>query len=358
MKKVLMIAYTMNKGGMERQLATFLHNFDRNKIQVTLALFKNEIQYTLPSDIKIINLKKGRKFSPFFAFRLARLIATHHYDVIDCKLSTISHNIMLLCGLLGKNNLIVEVRNSGHTIVDFYIYAKKLAIFFRKQWCVICNSKRALAEAQVYLPPSIKLIYIGNGIDTSVFIKKEGLKHATDFKIGYAGRILPHKNIKTLIKAFHHFQSNTPATQLHIIGKAIDPSYYHELKGLVKQFNLTERVSFKENIEEIEKLYNSLDLFILPSLYEGTPNVLLEAMSCECICLVSRGANSDEFLPAEFTFETTNERQLFHKIENIYNMTENKKKNIRKENRETVESSYSVKRMVDQLTEVLLNYAR
>jgi glycosyltransferase involved in cell wall biosynthesis len=357
MKRVLMIAYSMNKGGMERQLATFLHGFDRNKLQVTLALFKNEIQYSLPADIKIIDLRKGRRFSLFFAFRLARLIASRHYDVIDCKLSTISDNIMLLCALMFKSNLIIEIRTSGKHLIPFYKRLKLLYSLFRQRWKVICNSKRACIETKIYLPAAINVEYIGNGINTSLFTKRKVEDNDT-FTIGYVGRILPLKDLETLITAFSYFQKETPASELIIVGSINDKPYFIELKNLVRNLNLSHKVVFRKNIDEIEKFYNSLDLFVLPSVYEGTPNVLLEAMSSECVCLISEGANSDDFLPKEFIFDTNNAQQLFEKIRMVYSLEGARHKQIGRENREKVMGGYSMIKMVDLLTKNLLKKSK
>lgn len=351
-----MIAHSMSKGGMERQLATFLHNFDRNKLDITLALFKNQIEYDLPPDVKIVDLKKGRRFSPFFAFRLGRLITSRQYNVINCKLSTISHYIMLLCALLFKSNLIIEVRTSGRHLQPFFKTFKLFYSLSRQKWELICNSKRACLHAEQYLSPAAHIEYIGNGINTELFKKQEiGSKQC--FSIGYVGRILPLKNIETLINAFSYFHKEIPASELTIIGNINDKFYFRKLENLVRDLDLGDKVKFREPTDEIEKFYNSLDLFVLPSIYEGTPNVLLEAMSCECICLISQGSNSDNFLPKEFIFETKNVNQLYNKISMVHSFDEDRFKEIGRENRNIIMKRYSVNNMVNQLTKKLMEKA-
>ena len=75
-----MIAPSLSKGGMERQLSYFLNNYDRNKIKVTLALLRNNVDYEIPSDIDVVFLKYKKRNTGFY-FRLLKLLSNKKYDI-------------------------------------------------------------------------------------------------------------------------------------------------------------------------------------------------------------------------------------------------------------------------------------
>ncbi len=351
-----MIAPTMRRGGMERQLATFLHAYDRKRLQVTLALFNKDIHYPLPPDVSIIDLNKGRRPDILFAVRLAKLVLSYKYDIINIKISTISIYILLICGFSKKANVVVEIRTSGDHLSPFYKAINRLYKVFKLKWTLVLNSRKEYERAGGFILP-LQVVFIPNGINTNKFSKRSNKKDAL-FMIGYVGRILPLKNLETLIKAIAIIQDQEAdfkrIVKLMITGNVDDRNYLEKLKILIHNLQLNNSVVFQSGRDDIEYHYNQLDLFVLPSFYEGTPNALLEAMSCECTCLLSKGANSDNFLKDDFIFDTEDADQLAEKIETILRLNDSQKDSIGKSNRQYIIDNYSIENMVDNLTAVLL----
>lgn len=360
MKKVLMIAPSMRRGGMERQLATFLHAYDRKKLQVTLALFNKDIHYQLPPDVTIIDLNKGRRPDILFSLRLTKLIIGSKHDVINIKISTISIYILIICGFLKKSNVVIEIRTSGDHLLPFYKNVSRLFKLFKLKWTLVFNSKNEFERAKSSLPP-IEIEFIANGIDTDKFLRQSS-EYRKSFTIGYVGRILPLKNLETLIKAVAlvkgHEMALNKVVKLVITGNVDDTQYLGKLKDLIRSLKLGNTVAFQNSLEDIEHYYSQLDLFVLPSLYEGTPNVLLEAMSCECACLISKGANSDSFLEEDLIFDTVDFYQLAEKIKMMLQLNVSQINAIGKNNRQYIIDNYSIKKMVGGLTSVLLAQAQ
>ena len=101
-------------------------------------------------------------------------------------------------------------------------------------------------------------------------------KEHSEFVFLTAGRLSDQKNQKLLIDAFHELLSEQVHAKLIILG---DGPNKECLNQQVKQLGLENDVSLLGNVDNIEEYMARVDVFILSSLYEGLPLVLLEAMA-------------------------------------------------------------------------------
>ncbi len=149
---------------------------------------------------------------------------------------------------------------------------------------VVSNSlKDELIEASF---PEEKITVIPNGVDISKFNPLPKIECRNRLKLDlnvpvilYVGRLSTEKNIKSLIKTSSALVKKGYKFKLYIVG---DGSLLAELKLLAKESGISECVFFMGNIDhnEIKKWMGACDYFCLPSLREGCPNVVLEALSC------------------------------------------------------------------------------
>ena len=131
-------------------------------------------------------------------------------------------------------------------------------------------------DAQNYFKEKIrrKSMVIHNPIYVS---KTNGVKMADrDSRIVTVGRLERQKNQEMLIRAFCQIKDRYPDLTLEIYGEG---SLRNELQGLIDEMNLKERVCLKGTCPNVLERIRSARLFVLPSLYEGMPNTLMEAMS-------------------------------------------------------------------------------
>ena len=104
------------------------------------------------------------------------------------------------------------------------------------------------------------------------------------------GRFSKEKNILQSVRVFQNlFKSNN-------FFKLIVQGHFGNQFDDIKEIIFTKNIEIKEPNFNVEIFYNSIHILILPSIFEGCPNVLFEAMLRKKICIVSKGANSDKFV--------------------------------------------------------------
>jgi len=137
----------------------------------------------------------------------------------------------------------------------------------RKYW----ERKASDKYTVIYLP-----------IDTEKFGKLEyqhgsiGFKNGKNPVLGIVSRLFPGKGHEYLIKAMPKILNRFPSTKLKIIGTG---PIMEELKSLTKLIKLEDSILFTGFVEDLYSVLSSLDIFVLPSLTEGFPLSIMEALA-------------------------------------------------------------------------------
>lgn len=100
--------------------------------------------------------------------------------------------------------------------------------------------------------------------------------------IGYVARVVPSKGHEVAIEAFRILKNDFPDLKMIFVGKANLPqeqSHLATLRSIVCDLGFEKEILFLGYHTDIECYYRLMDLFILPSRYEGLPNVVIEAVS-------------------------------------------------------------------------------
>jgi glycosyltransferase involved in cell wall biosynthesis len=133
-------------------------------------------------------------------------------------------------------------------------------------------------------PSKIRVVYNGINLDkipsfgVTDILPRYGITK-DDFIVLYLGRLHPKKCPDDLVKAFPKVVKKVPNAKLIFAGKGEEET---KLKRLVSDLSLNEKVIFAGFISEDEKwdLLKSCDVFVLPSVVEGHPITVIEAMAC------------------------------------------------------------------------------
>lgn len=159
-----------------------------------------------------------------------------------------------------------------------------------------------------------KRVFIPNGIMPEFFLHSSKKSQP---KILYMGRVSPIKNLEILINALAIVKRNMP---VKIYGPA-EPDYLKKLKAQVKENNLEQQIEFVDCVYTITDHIKELDntsIFILPSISEGMPQVLVEAMARGKIVIASDNKGNADIVQhgkTGFLFKNGNAKDLAAKID-------------------------------------------
>lgn len=157
---------------------------------------------------------------------------------------------------------------------------KLLSLFDRRITCVSEAVRRSLIEFWKISPR--RLHVIPNGIDTTRFeVEGEGRYFPPDcpLRIGAVGRLEEQKNFSALLDAMPGILEREPLAMLVIAGEG---SQREELAKRAADLGVAKSVALAGSIPDVAPFLAELDLFVLPSLWEGLPLTILEAMAAGC----------------------------------------------------------------------------
>lgn len=173
-----------------------------------------------------------------------------------------------------------------------WIFAEKISARWKD--IIIVNNKHDFDQAgQLKIKPQKDIVLIYNGLDVykmdflpkeeariklfEKIVKQNGKIFQADKIIGTIANFYPPKGIEYLIEAAEHFKNNDEIVFV-VIGDGADRV---KIENLIRFKNLGKKVFLVGQIPEAHKFLSAFDIFILPSLKEGFPWALIEAMSAK-----------------------------------------------------------------------------
>lgn len=317
MIRILQCVNQMNRAGLETMLMNYYRSIDRTKIQFDFLTHRPE-----PGDYDDeIEALGGRiyraprlypqNYPAYFAYMKAFFREHPEYRVVHSHIDA-----MCLFPLLAAKRAGIPVRiaHSHSTAIDrdFKYPLKQL---FRRMLplaathCFACGQ-----QAGEFLFGSRPFRVIPNGIDLERFrydaMIQQSVRKALGlegkFVVGHAGRLTAAKNQTFLLRIFKAISRKQDSILL-IAGTG---EREKELKRLAAKLGVAGKVRFLGSRGDMDRLYQAMDVFLLPSLYEGVPMTGLEAQAVGLPCFfsdrVSREVAFSEgctFLPLEISPE-------------------------------------------------------
>lgn len=346
--KIFYLTTTPKIAGAEKQLFELAKRLDKNKYDIFVCTIMGEERGELlkklrNEDVRCGSLNINSKWHFLKIIKLIFLLRKENPDILQSFL--FFDNI--LARIFGKI-IGIPIIISGQRNVE--TYRSKLRNFIEKKTIflsdyIVSNTragKDILINREKLSENRIKVIY--NGIELEPINNHKNDNN--NITIGFIGRLEEQKGISFLLEALAILNNNK--IRLLIVG---DGKEQEKLKLKARELKIDNCVKFlgrKENAWECMKIF---DIFILPSLWEGMPNVILEAMSQEKLIIsTSVGGVSEMITDGEngFLVDPGKPKQLAEKINYVIGLSEEEKIRIGENARKTVEKNFSIGRMVEE----------
>jgi glycosyltransferase involved in cell wall biosynthesis len=324
--KVTHLITTIELGGAEKQLLTLTSEQVQSglKVEVIFLKGKSDLKNKFEeSGVKVNNLLVGKSFLK---------------------------QISLLSAYLRKNPSPVHAHLPKSELLAAIVVSKKYFVFSRhnsepfwpsgpriisnllsKYVCKRASRGIAISSAvKNYLikrgeiPNGYTIDVVYYGFQKVVSTNSLGLSLITsimngqnlNYKIGAIGRLVTQKDYPTLLSAFSNVLKSFPNTELYVVGEGY---LQKELIKLSKTLGIHDKVHWVGKTEYIEEFLSTMNLFILPSLYEGFGLVLLEAMVANRPIIAANNSSIPEVLGKTYggLFSTRDVNALAEQIKTV-----------------------------------------
>ena len=293
--KLLLLIDSLGPGGAQRQLvglASFLH--ERGYDIVVAAYHDNRfyVDQLLSNGIPYVFLKKA-KSAKFRIWHVARYIRKIKPQVVISYLETPSVCACVAHFFNRSFKLIVSERNT--TQQTGYNEKIRFNLFIEADYVVPNSYAQAVYIKETFPFLAKKIVTIPNFVDLQFFLPPMVRQRHKVPEIIVVATIWASKNTMGFIDAVARLKSKQKHFHVSWYGKdATCMDYYEQCLQKIEQLNVIDCLELKEKTTAIKEKYQSADYFCLPSFYEGTPNVICEAMAsglpvvCSDVCDNSR----------------------------------------------------------------------
>ncbi len=284
---VLHVMTKLPLGGVENQLLLVLQHYDKTKISPIVCSLSDmgEIGKKIQDmGVEVIPLNKLKhNLSLSIIYDLYKLIRQRNIHVVRTHQYHANLYGRIAAYLAGTPCIIPSIHNlyTRDRKIHRRIFNNLLAKISHRIIAVSEAVKRDIVRYDKISPDKIQVIY--NGIEEKRFltsgikcIRKELNIPEKAIIVGTIGRLVAQKGHKYLIEAVSILKEKIPNLYLMIVGDGVERT---ELLTLVSKKGLQKRTIFTGSRNDIPDLLSAMNIFVFPSLWEGLPNALIEAMA-------------------------------------------------------------------------------
>lgn len=281
MKKILISpTLGLDLEGITSVIYNYTKAMDRSDLQISFLTYgdlKPAVRERFEALGEILFVSDRKQSTLAYVKDYVALLKKHRFDVVHINGNSGTMVIeVLLAKLCGVKNIMVHAHSTrtSHPVVNAVM---KTPMMFLADECIACSE----ASGQ-WLYGRHPYTLLNNAIDLSNFRYEDALRqrYREEFGvgdgclIGHIGHFTEPKNHFFLIDIFAQFHKLEPASKLLLIS---DGPRFQQVKEKVAALGLEDAVIFAGRRSDVAGIYSAMDLFILPSCWEGLPLVMVEA---------------------------------------------------------------------------------
>lgn len=236
--------------------------------------------------IQIVYLDKKLGLDLSMVPKLAKLMGQERPDVVHTHLDVIKYAV-LAAKLAGVKKCVHTVHSLADREAEGRIQKIINGTYFRKAWSVpvALTPEVQVSVSDFYGLPPERIPVIYNGIDLSRCIPKTTYETGETMTILHVGRFDVPKNHAGLLEAFRLLRETHPECRLRLVG---DGDLRADMEALAKEKGVSDAVEFCGMQSNVYPYLHNADIFTLPSIYEGNPMTIIEAMGTGLPIVASR----------------------------------------------------------------------
>ncbi|MBQ4536499.1 MAG: glycosyltransferase [Lachnospiraceae bacterium] len=295
--RVLMSVGSLGIGGTEQFVMNLFRNIDRERFDVDFVVFENDrLHYyqeitNTGSHVFFCDSNRVNKFHAAMerAIKVRNVLKQNKYDIIHCH--SCSFLGIIQSAIPGKFSKGVKVIAHTHSVgmpknnpVDKML--RRIVKYFT---CVVidygfsCSDVASESKYTKRFIESDRHFIIHNAIEVEKFLYSAELRTIVREElsimnnttvIGHVGRLEHCKNHEFLLELFSEYIKQNENSCLLLVG---DGTLRPALELKAERLGIKEKVIFMGSQDHVERIYNAMDCFVMPSFYEGFPFVVVEA---------------------------------------------------------------------------------
>jgi glycosyltransferase involved in cell wall biosynthesis len=310
--RVLQVITSLDRGGAENHLLALLTHADHQAFEFETAILSGQgelVDEFRRAGLEFHLLGARSRFDPFALRRLVGLLRRGQYDIVHSHLFRADiYASLAVAQLRDRAPLLVSTRhNDDRFFLNPFVGIAHYMLSARQDLIIAISDHiaRFTVSRGVRHPERVRRVYHGIEPMVTQALEREGQQirrdlglGPDDYVVGNVGRLAPQKGQRHLIGAMPLLLERVPRAHAVIAGGGDLEEY---LRDLALEVGVADRVHVLGPRRDVPALMHAMDVFAMPSIWEGFGLVLLEAMAAGRPIVASRVATIPEVVEDEAT---------------------------------------------------------